>query len=212
MGDLKNLKKDEGIQNQLVQLGIFNDDEYKKLVNRTPSKKYTYWTPEEDLFLRTHYQNWKGSGETFLKKFNRTFNTTRSLGSIQSRVSELGIRKCSRSTNTQWTPEEQRYLRRTYPSFVGSIEEYTEEFNKKFGTARTPRNIYYRAFSSKIKRNVDAVQTSRQLKNATVTKPIQETSELPPAVPNKDQVPVAFPIKEKRKNVFLRIYDAIFNS
>ena len=129
-------------------------------LNKVPQEK---WTMEEIDYLLKYYKEFKGTSEEFVIEFNKEFNTNKDIETIKAKYSDWtgdyepveevkevapkskkGGRKSTGYKSARWTKAETEYLLKYFPSFTGYYKEFAEQFNKEFGTDRTPESFRHR--------------------------------------------------------------------
>lgn len=93
----------------------------------------------------------------------------------------------------------------------------SEEIYKKYGERMSINAITHKV--ARLRKTVDSSIPHKRHRTSKVSvteiTPIEKNEPqtvTPLAEPPKAEVTVSFPVKEKKKNVFVRIYEAIFNS
>lgn len=100
------------------------------------------WTDEERKWLKENF-NLNIDREEILSKFNLRFNTNITINSLNNELSRQNLL----NPNSDFTPEMEKWLKNNYNSSnTNSIQDLTNNFNKTFGTNKTKKSIWHKAY------------------------------------------------------------------
>lgn len=193
MGDLSDIGKDGAIQRKLAGLGFSSTVESV----RTSKGKRKYakkgcnirWTSAMEDFIIDNYL--KYPPKKCIALFNEKFGVKPTPQALAMRASMLKI-------NHKWTPEMEDFVKQHYSEL--GLKETTKRFNEFFNCAKSQKAIAVRAGRLGV----------APKRNYAAPAPVQESVPVASQEVHTESE-ISFPVRKKRKNVFLRIYDAIFN-
>lgn len=138
-GKLSDIKKDDILTKQLNILGLAEED-YS--YDKSDESDGYHWTKAEEEYLQREYPSCKKPVNSFLRKFNKTFGTKRTMFALTSKLKKLNVYKINRHT---WTDEYIDFLHNTYYTFKGNRKEYANYFNKTNNTDFTVNALAIKA-------------------------------------------------------------------
>lgn len=100
------------------------------------------WTDEERKYLKNNF-NLNKDRKELLSKFNLRFNTNITINSLSAELSRQKLL----NPNSDFTSEMEQWLKDNYNSLnTNSIQDLTNNFNKVFGTNKTQKSVWHKAY------------------------------------------------------------------
>lgn len=212
---LADIKKNEEFVRQLEIQGISQNDlsgEPRKGSSKT-------MTSEEKTFLLSEGKDIPIN--RLMKVMKEKFNKVYTYHALYYWYERMGIKPTTKlvsgtNTRVQYTTALIKDLINMWKKGYNT-RAISEEIYKKYGERMTPNAITHKI--SRLRKNVDSSIPHKRHRtpkvSATEITPVEKNeyqTVTPIAETPKAEVTVSFPVKKKKKNVFVRIYEAIFNS